>query len=64
MMHITTLDTKTIKLLIKLNKIQKLNVIVKSNDFYFCEFGKGAGMPYRCVPLQKSTVRHESRCHH
>jgi len=28
-------DTKTIKLLINLNKIQKLYNIVKSNTFYF-----------------------------
>jgi len=35
-MQITTLkDTKTIKLLINLNKIKKLYNIVKSNHFYF-----------------------------
>ena len=48
-------DIKIIKLLINLNKIQKLYNIVKSNNFYFSELGKGAGTPYRCVLLQKST---------
>jgi len=46
-------DTKTIKLLINLYKIQKLYGIVKSNNCYFLYLEK---MLYRRFPLQKSTL--------
>ena len=47
-------DTKTIKLLNNLNKIQKLYNILKKLSLIFHNL-KSTGTPYRCVPLQKGT---------